>query len=129
MTTFHQQVDSGEPLPASTYRHGGTTVIVLAGEMDVDTEPQARQALASAVEEGRRVVFDLSAVTFADSSILNLLLGARGEVDLTLAGPLHPQILRLFEVTGVTGVFRVAADLAEALGNDSGPRSTASPHA
>ncbi|MDK1472752.1 STAS domain-containing protein [Streptomyces sp. 549] len=115
MTTFHEQVDSSEPIPASSYRRGGATVIVLAGEVDVETEPQARLALDAAVREGRRVVFDLSAVTFADSSILNLLLAARNRCELVLAGPLHSQVLRLFEVTGVSDVFTVADGVDTAL--------------
>lgn len=105
----------------------GTTVLVLAGEIDLYRAPEIEHALAEAIEpEGdrdrrrgrcstlsadaggsqgsRRVVVDLCAVTFLDSTMLTLLLSAngrqriRGGELLVLVGPETPTTA--FEVTG-----------------------------
>jgi anti-anti-sigma regulatory factor len=110
------------------HRAGGTTVLVLAGELDLCRAPEIERALAEAIEpeaaqEGhgngvllpafgghisdprvRRIVVDLRAVTFLDSSTLALLLAAsgrqraRGGELLVLVGPHTPTTA--FEVTG-----------------------------
>ncbi len=111
-----------------TRRAGGTIVLALAGELDLYRAPELERALAEAVEpdaarEGRgnglvlpafggyvsyqrvrRVVVDLRAVTFLDSTTLALLLAAsvrqqaRGGELLVLVGPHTPTAP--FEVTG-----------------------------
>jgi anti-anti-sigma regulatory factor len=111
-----------------THRAGGTAVLVLAGELDLYRVPEIEHALAEAIErqaaqEGNgnqdplrvfgghisdpgvsRVVVDLRAVTFLDSTTLALLLAAsgrlrarRGEL-LILVGPQTP--MTAFEATG-----------------------------
>lgn len=62
---------------AGWYTDGAYTVVWARGEIDLATAPDLRQALAEAVDRpGPRLVVDLTAVTFMDSSGLNLLLGA-----------------------------------------------------
>ena len=103
-----------------TRRAGGTTVLALAGEVDLYRAPELERALAEAVEPDagrqergnglvlpafggpvsergvRRVVVDLRAVTFLDSTTLALLLAAnarqqaRGGELLILVGPHTP---------------------------------------
>ena len=92
-----------------TRRPGGTSVLALAGELDLYRAPALERALAEAAEpdaarEGLRVVVDLRAVTFLDSTTLGLLLAAngrqqarRGEL-LILVGPHTPTAA--FAVTG-----------------------------
>ncbi|GGY69669.1 STAS domain-containing protein [Streptomyces xanthochromogenes] len=58
---------------AAQYPHNGCHVIVARGELDLDTTPDLAAALAKAADEHDVVVIDLSAVTFADSAVLNLL--------------------------------------------------------
>ena len=92
-----------------TRRPGGTSVLALAGELDLYRAPALEHALAEAAEpdaarEGLRVVVDLCAVTFLDSSTLALLLAANGRQQarggelLILVGPHTPRTP--FEVTG-----------------------------
>ena len=111
-----------------TRRAGGTTVLALAGELDLYRAPELEHALAEAVDPDaarqgrgnglvlpafdghvserrvRRVTVDLRAVTFLDSTTLALLLAAnvrqqaRGGELLILVGPHTPTTP--FEVTG-----------------------------
>jgi anti-anti-sigma factor len=119
-----------EPDFALTLEHraGGTTILVLAGELDLYRAPEIERALADAVEpeaapDGhrnpvlipvfgghsseprvRRVVVDLRAVTFLDSTTLALLLAASGRTQarggelLVLVGPRTPTTA--FEASG-----------------------------
>jgi anti-anti-sigma regulatory factor len=130
------RVAGGRPVSAAapdfeltfTRRAGGTTVLALAGELDLCRAPELERALAEVVEpdaarEGRgnglvlpafggyvserrvrRVVVDLRAVTFLESTTLALLLAASGRQQarggelLILVGPDTPTAP--FEVTG-----------------------------
>ncbi|WP_328321562.1 STAS domain-containing protein [Streptomyces sp. NBC_00388] len=62
---------------------------------------------------GKQTVVDLSGMTFADSAALHALLHGQRKhtasgVPLVLAGPLHPTVRRLFEVTGTHTAFHFA---------------------
>ncbi|MEV6352860.1 STAS domain-containing protein [Streptomyces hydrogenans] len=99
-----------------------TVVIAPSGELDHDTvEP-----LGTALEENSgaaRIVVDCEGLDFCDSTGLNLLLRARARAvgagaELDLAG-LRPPVDRMFEITGALRVFRVYADVREALAADA----------
>lgn len=87
-------------------------VVSLAGELDVAAAPRLGEALQSLCEQDcRRVLVDLSAVTFMDSSGLAELI--RG--NQVLRGPgshmhlHHPPraVRRLLDMTGVMGEFDI----------------------
>ncbi|NDZ77957.1 STAS domain-containing protein [Streptomyces sp. SID10853] len=105
----------GRPRDVSCFEEGAVTVVVPVGDVDIDAAPPIREALAAAFDARRPVVLDLSQVTFADSSALNLLLWANSSGAFCLAGPVQQQVQRLFDVTGVNGIFSTAATRAEAL--------------
>ncbi|MFJ3093530.1 MULTISPECIES: STAS domain-containing protein [Streptomyces] len=99
-----------------------TVVIAPFGELDHDTvEP-----LGTALEKNSgaaRIVVDCAGLDFCDSTGLNLLLRARARAvgagaELDLAG-LRPPVDRMFEITGALRVFRVYADVREALATDA----------
>ncbi|MFG2989106.1 STAS domain-containing protein [Streptomyces sp. NPDC048257] len=93
----------------------GSRIIVCSGEFDIDTRGALDQALHAAARDGvTRTVLDMEHVSFADSSVLNTLLIAHRRQHLVLAGPLAPQIARLFEMTGVDTVLNITADLTSA---------------
>ncbi|MGW0363986.1 STAS domain-containing protein [Streptomyces sp. NPDC002990] len=103
----------------------GAVVFELAGELDHDTAQPLREALDAAVTPGGRLVVDLSELGFCDSTGLNVLLHSRLTAQeaggsLELAG-LRGSVARMFHITGADGVFPVHADVAEALGQRSGP--------
>ncbi|OKK22928.1 hypothetical protein AMK16_02090 [Streptomyces sp. CB00455] len=87
----------------------------MAGEFDLDTLGSLQAALDAGENAGaERVVVDVTRVTFADSSVLNLLLGAHRALPLVLAGPLPDRLAHVLEVTCTDRVFTVAGTLAEA---------------
>lgn len=98
-------------------RTGTTTTIRLSGEVDVAASPTVRARVDAAA--AGPIVFDLSAVTFVDSSGLRELLRARKECDrrggrLVLAG-VPPSVTRLFDLTGTAAMFEIAPTLRAAL--------------
>lgn len=97
----------------------GVPVITVAGEIDVASAPQLREALHKVIADGHTtVVLDLLAVTFLDSTALGVLVGALKRCR-ELGGELHvvvadPRIVKIFEITGLTSVFSIADSLESA---------------
>src|SRR5689334_20187268 len=90
----------------------GSTVLAVRGEVDVYTAPRLREKLVELVSQGRyRIVVDLEAVDFLDSTGLGVLVGGlkrlrSHEGDLLLVCTQH-RILKVFEITGLTKVFAI----------------------
>ncbi|MGL6279104.1 MAG: STAS domain-containing protein [Gaiella sp.] len=86
----------------------------LGGELDAYSAPDVRASIAALFGSApRRVVVDLSAVTFLDSTVLGLLVGALRRAresgrDLAFVLPGGPA-RRIFEITGLEQVFPAAA--------------------
>ncbi|MFF5635826.1 STAS domain-containing protein [Streptomyces sp. NPDC012825] len=112
----------GERLPdqaaATRYEAHGAGVVVARGSYDMQTVAPLATALGTAAEEYRKVVLDVSGVTFADSSFLNLLILTHRTTDLRLAGP-TPQVKRLLEITGVDTVLTVRPTVEDAARQDA----------
>ncbi|MEU0990994.1 STAS domain-containing protein [Streptomyces sp. NPDC005953] len=98
----------------------GALVVVLAGELDHDTAPPLRDALAEGVAaRPGSIVVDCAELGFCDSTGLNVLLRARIEAQeagsvLELSA-LQPQVARMFDITGADTVFTVHDSLDAAL--------------
>ena len=59
----------------------GHSVVRADGELDVSTASQLRQTITTAFDEGGgKVIVDLTAVTFMDSTTLGVLIGAHNRV-------------------------------------------------
>ncbi|MCX5129920.1 STAS domain-containing protein [Streptomyces sp. NBC_00193] len=94
---------------SSTTSTGPRTVLTIAGAIDMDTCPHITATLDLVTLDGRTLVLDLSAITFMDSSGLNLLLTLRNRAEaeqgtLELCG-LPDQALRLLDITGARDLF------------------------
>ncbi|MFH7595743.1 STAS domain-containing protein [Streptomyces racemochromogenes] len=96
------------------YAAGPGWVVVASGELDQDTLPSLQEALAAAADRHPVVVLDASAVTFGDSSFLNLLLRVRRTTALRIAAP-GEQLRRLFALTGADTVLSLYPDVPAAL--------------
>ncbi|MFD7552230.1 STAS domain-containing protein [Streptomyces sp. NPDC059816] len=102
--------------------HCGSSVVTVAGELDVYTAPALRDRLAEAFAAAERdLVCDLSAVTYFDSTAIGVLVGAfkkvrtlAGQRELRVVAPCDP-VRKVLRLTGLDQVIFVYATTAEAL--------------
>lgn len=95
-------------------------VVAVRGEIDVATAPRLRDQLVRPdVAGARKVVVDLTGVSFVDSTALGVLVGAYrrlresgGELRLVVT---EPRILKVFEITDLVRVFPITDSVEEAV--------------
>ncbi|MFF3208652.1 MULTISPECIES: STAS domain-containing protein [unclassified Streptomyces] len=73
------------------------------GDYDTNTIAPLEEALDTAARRHPRVVVDVSGVSFADSTFLNLLLRIHHMTSLRGAGPPR-QLRHLLEITGTDNI-------------------------
>ena len=106
-------IDVTQPSP-------GLYVIALIGEMDIANAPEFAARIAGLGATGSdRVVIDLSALTFLDSSGINALVSAAkaieaGGGEVTLAAPTS-HIRQVFEIVHLSDVVSIEPSLEAAL--------------
>ena len=88
----------------------GVTVVALAGDVDLETSPQARSALLAAVTGGNGgVVADLPGVTYIDSSgvasLVETLQKARGAGKTFALAAVSDAARRVLELARLDRVF------------------------
>jgi anti-sigma B factor antagonist len=103
---------------------GGTHIVAVTGEIDLFTAPEFKQRITAPIEAGRkRVIVDLTATTFIDSSSLGVLIGAhrrlRRDDGSMVVVCSDDAIVKTFRITGLDGVFRIVTTLDEALNGDA----------
>ncbi len=104
-----------------------TAVLTVGGELDMETAAGLEDRLWQQLSLGRaRLVLELSALDFMDSSGLNVLIRAVNRArenggDLYLAAP-TPAVRRILEITGVTTTIPPHDGVAEALAAAGGSR-------
>lgn len=92
-------------------------VVSAAGELDLASHEVLDRELAGTLDRGcRRLVVDLTGVTFIDSAAMGaLVVNARRLPDdggcVVVAD--DPRILRVFEITGLDRTFEIERSLAE----------------
>jgi len=101
-----------------------THVLAVAGEIDLFTAPEFKQRMSALIDAGRsRIVVDLTETTFIDSSSLGVLIGAHRRLKLRGGALLvvcdSEAIAKTFKITGLDGVFTLAASVDEALADDA----------
>ena len=95
-------------------------VIAAGGELDLYTSERLHEKIADALEQGgRRLLVDLTGVSFMDSTALGVLVNAAKALrssggQLVLVAD-DPRVTRVFEITGLQRVFRVESSLPEAV--------------
>ncbi len=98
-----------------------THVVVVHGEVDLFTVPEFKARISAPIDQGKtRVVVDLSAVTFIDSSSLGVLIGAHKRLSAQGASGLvvvvdDRAIANTFKITGLDQVFEIVPNLEAAL--------------
>ncbi|MEV5903579.1 STAS domain-containing protein [Streptomyces sp. NPDC052127] len=96
------------------YEQDGARVVVAHGDYDTNTIAPLEEALDTAARKHTRVVLDVSGVSFADSTFLNLLLRIHHMTSLRLAG-LPRQLRHLLEITGTDTVLDTRESIQDAL--------------
>ncbi|HEX5615619.1 MAG TPA: STAS domain-containing protein [Acidimicrobiia bacterium] len=86
----------------------GTVVVRISGELDMSSAPAVRRTLAPVLDaRPARVIFDLGALEFIDSSGLAVLLQAAEQVDdIVLRNPTGI-VQRVVEATGLEATLPV----------------------
>ena len=105
-------------LTIDVHEEPSATVVTVGGELDVHTAPTLQAALA-ALDASGRIVVDLSAVTFLDSTGLSVFVNALAdarerEASLAVVAS-APRVVKVFTLTGLDGALSLHATLAEAL--------------
>ena len=96
------------------------SLVSVSGELDLYVEQALRAALADASKlYVRTVAVDLNGVTFLDSTVCGVLVGASKQLrdegrELVLVSN-HPRVVRVLEVAGVDRVIRLFPTLHGAL--------------
>ena len=107
---------AGRPtLRVSTTAGGPTTVLHLAGDLDLATAGQLRGELRDLLDSGtvRRLVLDLAGLEFMDVTGLNVIVDAhdvlaRDRAVLALRSP-RPMVLRMLKLLALDEVVQVEA--------------------
>ena len=108
------------PFEIRSSRVGDAVIVEVLGEIDMSTAPELTTAIDSLKGGALRVVVDLSAVGFLDSSALNALVHgqrdlAQGRVVFRVVSPADSVVRRVFDITNLTEQLGVVESLAEAL--------------
>jgi anti-sigma B factor antagonist len=95
-------------------------LLAVTGEVDVASAPDLKLALLALIEEPdlAEIVLDASGITHLDSTGLAVLIGVRRRLPagrrLLLAAPAEA-VVRLLELTGMTGVFDAVDSVSDAV--------------
>jgi anti-anti-sigma factor len=107
--------------PVQVFRHGGTAVLVVTGEIDIATVGPMRTMLHELLDERTAwIVVDLEEVDFFGSSGISTLVDAVHRADrlgvrLSVATSRHA-VLRGLEITRTDELLTVYGSVVEALG-------------
>lgn len=98
---------------------GDALVVTVAGRLDSGSAGLLEAVLPARVQTTSKVVLDLSAVPYVSSAGLRvMLMGAKAARTkghkLALAG-LAPTVMEVFDISGFTALFTIAADVDAAL--------------
>ncbi len=124
-----QRSAPGQALTIRVQREAGHALVTVAGEIDIATVNQLEEKLSALAVSERPLVADLGQVSFIDAAGLRAL-GRAAKLAAAHSGKMHvvcgrPQILRLFELTGLDDRISVTDTLAgalESLHEDAGPQ-------
>lgn len=120
--TDQQQGHSGTDWGQAWFRVGSSdhcVIVTAGGEIDMDTAVGLARAVDEALSSSPRLVFDLTLVTFMDSTGLGVLINARNRTrdaggSVSLVHP--PDLVRkILAGTRLQEAFAVFATLEEAL--------------
>ena len=96
----------------------GASVVALTGDVDLQTSPAVRQKLLECLEKSKRVVADLGAVSYIDSSGVASLVEAfqvsRKKGATFALASVSPAAMRVLSLARLDKVFTIHPDVAAA---------------
>jgi anti-anti-sigma factor len=96
--------------PMFTIHAEEPALVRLSGELDMAVAPTLATALAPHLKRGGRVAIDLTELTFMDSSGINVLCRAAGQLGdrgrIVLYHP-RPIVRRILDMTGLIGIIGI----------------------
>jgi anti-sigma B factor antagonist len=98
---------------------GHVPVLAITGEIDLSKAPEVKERLMAIASSGAQLaIVDLTEVTFLDSTALGVLVSGlkrirSGGGDLRLVVT-RPNLVKVFEITGLLELFPLASSRAEA---------------
>jgi anti-sigma B factor antagonist len=106
-------------LRLSSERRGGSLIVAIGGDLDIVTSRQLDEHLTHARRKDRRIVLDLSAVEFMDTSSLAVIVGHWKRLEaaggtLVLAGARYRYTKTLW-ITGLADRLRLYDTVEEAV--------------
>ncbi|MFK3981651.1 STAS domain-containing protein [Micromonospora sp. NPDC050397] len=116
-------------LTVQTEQRGDVVVVAVAGELDMATAPQLQDEITDLLDRGNtRLVFDLTELTFCDSTGLSVFVRAKNSSDeaggvVRLAAP-QRGVLRILEVSGLVEVLQTHPSVEQAIEADQTPASS-----
>lgn len=111
-------------LTVDTEQRGEVVVVSVGGELDMATAPQLQDQITDLLDRGlSRLVFDLTDVSFCDSTGLSVFVRAKNSTDeaggvVRLAAP-QRGVRRILEVSGLVEVLHTYATVDEAVSADA----------
>ena len=103
----------------STRDESGSLVIALAGDVDLEHSPSAREVLLAGVRQGRPVFVDMSGVTYIDSSgvasLVEAFQTAKQKATSFALVSVSPAALRVLQLARLHKVFVIYDTLSEGL--------------
>jgi anti-anti-sigma factor len=112
-------------LTISSEPRDSVTLISVQGELDLATAPELAELTTRLLEQGdSRLVYDLSGLTFCDSTGLTVFVRAKNRIDelggrLSLAAP-SPIVHRVLDVSGLLQVLDTRPSVADAVAAAAG---------
>ncbi len=97
---------------------GGTPVVRVRGEVDMNTAAEFRKSIATALERtSNRIVIALDECTYFDSTAVGILVGTQKKVGnrLVVVIPDTGVVRKIFDIAGVDRYVALAASLDEAI--------------
>ncbi|MSO97252.1 MAG: anti-sigma factor antagonist [Rhodospirillaceae bacterium] len=96
----------------------GTAVVALTGDVDLQSSPTVRQRLLECLDKNKRLVVDLGAVSYIDSSGVASLVEAfqvsRKRSSYFALASVSPAAMRVLSLARLDKVFTIHADVTAA---------------
>lgn len=104
---------------SSTRTGKGTTIVDVVGQIDLGSSPALRKTLLESLKGTDRIAINLIAVKYIDSSgiasLLEVLKEARQTKKRLVLFGLTPAVLKVLQLTCLTGVFEIKETEDEAV--------------